>query len=277
MFYCSPAVTYAGLRTIGGDKMKKSFNTDTALWSIVLLLLFYTFIKMIYSGDIRNFIHPDMLKYSIFGAIAIGIMLIYNIFDSFSEEEQEKVRYGYILFLIPVIIYLFIRPTGLTESAAINRGINLGFYKALVLEEGEGGHHHHKGAEHNHSHGDGEIIMKNGELIISNDNFFTTFKEIYNNQEKYQGVAIRIKGFVVKEQGKKEDFILSRMVVACCAADTEVIGIRCQYKKETSISNGQWVEVTGKLQLKGAEKWPILMVESLTPTEKPKESYIYRD
>lgn len=254
--------------------MKKTFNTDTALWSIVLLLIFYTFIKMIYSGDIKNFIHPDMIKYSIFGTIALGIMLIYNIFNAFSEGEQDKVRYGYILFLIPVIIYMIIKPTGLTESAAINRGINLEFYKALMLEEGES-HHHHEEGEHTHSHGDGEIIINEGELIISNENFFTTFKEIYKNPDKYQGTTVRIKGFAVKD--RSESFILSRMVVSCCAADTEVIGIRCKYEDTPKLSNGQWVEVRGKLQIEGAEKGPVIEIESLTLIDKPEESYIYRD
>jgi len=272
--YCT-TFAYAWLGTIGGDKMKRTFNIDTALWSIVLLLLFYTFIKIIYSGEINNFIHPDMIKYSIFGAISIGIMLIYNIVNIFSEAEEEKVRYGYFLFLIPVIIYMIIKPSGLTERAVINRGINMEFYKALMADEEVSEHHHdHK---HSHSHGDGEIIRRNGELVVSNENFFTTFKELYKNQEKYQEEIVRIKGFVVKEKGESESFILSRMVVSCCAADMEVIGIRCKYKDTPLLYNGQWVEIRGKLQVKEAEKGPMLMIESLTPIEKPEDSYIYRD
>lgn len=257
--------------------MKKTFKIDTALWSMVLLLLFYTFIKMIYSGDIKNFIHPDMVKYCVFGTIAIGMMLIYNIFNTFSESEEDKVRYGYILFLIPVLIYWFIKPNGLSESAAINRGINLDFYKALVMEYGKIEHHHHEGDEHSHSHGDGEIKIEKGELIVNNENFFTTFKEIYINEEKYQENTVRIKGFMVQEKENSEGFILSRMIVSCCAADTEVIGIKCKYKYAPHIANGQWVEVAGKLQIEGDKKRPILIVESLTLIEKPEESYIYRD
>jgi putative membrane protein len=260
--------------------MRKVFNPDRALWSIVLLLLFYTFVKMIYSGDIKNFIHPNMIKYSIFGAIAIGIMLINNFLNTLSEAEEVKVRYGYILFLIPVIIYMIVKPTGLTESAAINRGVNLYFYKSLMAEEGKGGHHHHHHHhedQHSHNHGDGEIIIENGEVIVNNENFFTSFKEFYKNTEEYKERPVRIKGFVIKEKGKSESFILSRMVVSCCAADTEVIGIRSIYKDTPLIANGQWLEVKGKLQFEGVEQGPIIIVESLNPIDKPEESYIYRD
>ena len=66
------------------------------------------------------------------------------------------------------------------------------------------------------------------------------------------------------------------MVVSCCAADTEVIGIRSIYK-DTPLIHGQWLEVKGKLQFEGVEQGPIIIVESLNPIDKPEESYIYRD
>ncbi|WP_139903556.1 TIGR03943 family putative permease subunit [Clostridium thermarum] len=247
----------------------KRLNLDAAVWSAVLFLLLYTFTRMIYNGDIRNFIHPEMVKYSIFGAAAIAVMLIYNFINIFKAGYSEEIKYGYILFLIPVVIYLFFKPTELSESSAINRGVNLMFYKSLST-----GEHHH---DHSHSHGDGNMLMENDHIIFNNDNFFTTIKEIYGHLEDYKDKSVIIKGFVVKEKDIWDSFLLSRMVVSCCAADTEIIGIRSQYNKSSSIKGGQWVEVKGRFKQASKGEVPVLVVEKVKIIERPKDSYLYRD
>jgi putative membrane protein len=224
---------------------------------------------MIYSGDIKNFIHPDMVKYSTFGAVAIAVMLIYNLVHLFTEGYSEGIKYGYILFLIPVVIYMFLKPTELSESSAINRGVNLMFYKAL--NAGEDQHNH------SHAHGDGNMFVENDNIIFNNDNFFTSLKEIYGHLEEYKNRSVVIRGFVVKEKDIRDSFLLSRMVVSCCAADTEIIGIRCNYNKSLSIKGGQWVEVKGRFNQLNKGEPPVLVVEVVKAVERPEDSYLYRD
>ncbi|WP_163192757.1 TIGR03943 family putative permease subunit [Clostridium thermarum] len=247
----------------------KRLNLDAAVWSAVLFLLLYTFTRMIYNGDIRNFIHPEMVKYSIFGTAAIAVMLIYNLMNIFKAGHSEEIKYGYILFLIPVVIYLFLKPAELSESSAINRGVNLMFYKGLNTEED-----YH---DHSHAHGDGDMLIENDNIIFNNDNFFTTIKEIYGHLEDYNDKSVIIKGFVVKEKDIRDSFLLSRMVVSCCAADTEIIGIRSQYNKSSSIKGGQWVEVKGRFKQAAKGEAPVLVVEKVKTIERPKDSYLYRD
>jgi putative membrane protein len=226
---------------------------------------------MTYSGEIRNFIHPKMVKYSIFATIAIAIMLVYNLMQLFTFEQSRSLKYGYILFLIPVVIYMFLKPSGLSESTAVNRGVNLMFYKALNIEEE---HHDHN---HSHSHGDGKMLVENNSIVFNNENFFTSIKEIYGHLEDYGNRSVIIKGFAVREKNNNNSFILSRMVVSCCAADTEVIGIRCVSNYAKSIKGGQWVEVRGKFKQDNASVPPVLVVEKVKVIERPEESYIYRD
>lgn len=249
--------------------MKKRLNFDILVWSAILFLLLYTFLRMIYNGDIKNFIHPDMVKYAFFAVIALAIMLIYNLMHLFTNEESDGLKYGYILFLIPVAIYMFLKPTGLSESTAVNRGVNMSFYKALSTEE--------EHQNHSHSHGDGKMLIEDNRIILTNENFFTSVKEIYGHLEEYKEKSVVIKGFAVKEKGRENSFILSRMIVSCCAADTEIIGIRCEYKGSKSIKGGQWVEIQGRFKKYDEKEAPVLFVEKLMVIERPEDSYIYRD
>lgn len=253
--------------------MRRRLNLEAFMWSSVLFLLLYIFLRMIYSGDIRNFIHPKMVKYTIFAAIAIAVMLVYNLMLLFTFENKEKIKYGYILFLIPVVIYMFLKPSGLSESTALSRGVNLMFYKALNINED----HHHHNHNHAHNHGDGTMLVENNSIILNNENFFTSLKEIYAHIEHYKEKTVIIKGFAVKEKNIKDSFILSRMIVSCCAADTEVIGIKCEYNYSKAIKGGQWLEVRGKFKQDNASVPPILVVEKVKVIDRPEESYIYRD
>ena len=251
--------------------MKRRLNLEAFMWSSVLFLLLYIFLRMIYNGDIRNFIHPKMVKYTVFAVIAMSVMLAYNLLRLFTLEERGELKYGYILFLIPVVVYMFLKPSGLSESTALSRGINLMFYKALNIDEE---HHDHN---HTHSHGDGSMLIENNSIILNNDNFFTSLKEIYGHLEEYKDKTVVITGFTVKEKNTRDSFVLSRMIVSCCAADTEVIGIRCVYNYSKALKAGQWVEVKGKFKRDDVSAPPVFVVEKVKVIDKPEESYIYRD
>ncbi|MDP4088294.1 MAG: TIGR03943 family protein [Bacillota bacterium] len=249
--------------------MVKKFDRDALIWTAILLLILYSFARMIYSGDIKNYIHPDMVKYTVFGTLAIFLMVLNGLGQIFKESSHDKIRFGYLLFLLPVLIYLLLRPSGLSESTAVNRGVNLLFYKTLGSTE--------LGHNHTHEHGDGNMVIDRGTIIIGDNNFFTSIKEIYGNIQKYKDNAVDIKGFVLIEKGVDKEFILSRMIISCCAADTEVIGIKCQYDKLQGLSGGQWVQVRGRFKQSKPDSLPVLSVEGLKVIEKPQNNYIYRD
>lgn len=247
--------------------MIKRLNWDAFIWTSILILIFYCFVRMLYTGDIRNYIHPDMIKYTVFGTVAILLMLLSSLGQIFKESSFGNVKYGYLLFLIPVLVYLFFRPSGLSESAAVNRGVNIMFYKTADREE-----HNHN---HVHEHGDGKMTIQGNKIIISNNNLFTSVKEIYGNVPKYKDYSIEMEGFVMLEKGNNSGFILSRMVVSCCAADTEVIGIKCSYND--TVQGGKWVRVTGRVEQAAKASVPSIVVNSVKYIDKPEDSYIYRD
>lgn len=249
--------------------MIKRINKSAFIWTLILCLISYSFARMIYSGDIKNYIHPDMVKYTIFGTLTIFLMVLCSLGQIFKESSHDKIKYGYLLFMLPVLIYLLLRPSGLSESTAVNRGVNLLFYKAA--DESEKSHNH------NHDHGDGKMLMENGKIIVENSNFFTSINEIFNNNTKYKDTTVDIKGFVLREKDIKDGFILARMVVSCCAADTEVIGVRCEYNNTKGFLGGEWVQVSGKFKQDSHDSIPYLIVDSLKIIEKPKNNYIYRD
>lgn len=249
----------------------KKINSNRLVWTIILILLSYCFFKLIQSGDVCNYLHPSMVKYVYIGGFFVLAMAIYELLN-IRDGHEERIKLGNLLFLIPIIIYLFFRPAGLSESIVMNRGININFYKEQLNNSLEDSHNH------THLKSDEKLLVEGNKILINNSNFYASIKNIYNNIDKYKNNMISVKGFVIHEKGSKDRFILGRMVVSCCAADTEIIGINATYKYAEALGSGQWVEIEGKVE-RGDDKagTPHIKVEKIKKISEPKDKYLYRD
>jgi len=90
--------------------------------------------------------------------------------------------------------------------------------------------------------------------------------------------AADVVGFVFRDDRFGEDqFFLSRFTVSCCVADAAVAGLVVQGVDAASWQTDQWVQVQGKIvegTFNGAVS-PVLLAESITPTETPRQPYLY--
>ena len=109
------------------------------------------------------------------------------------------------------------------------------------------------------------------ELLIINDSNPMLLDDIRVNPEKYMGRNLQISGFVCKETYlNKNEFIIGRNVMTCCAADSKVVGIIGKYDKsyelnenEKIIVNGTIVSSTIKDERNINHKVPVLIIEKL--------------
>lgn len=217
-----------------------------------------------------NFMHPKMIKYVYMGFAALGILTIYQLFNLMNYHAEDGIRYGYIMFILPLLIGFFISPKGLDAYSVKNRGINA-FQKGNTITAAKDV----KDQE--------DIKIIDNEIIINDKNYLQVINKLYEDVGKYKGKRITIKGFVYRDNELAQDkFIAARMLLSCCAADAEVTGIMCKYSSSNKLNRDQWVQVTGIIEegitnTKNGEKIiPQINVEELIRIEEPFNKYIYQ-
>jgi putative membrane protein len=242
----------------------KRFNLNEFIWFIVLFsFTLYTY-YLLSTGKILLFVHPEMVKYSALSFIFLGELTVFQLFKIFTIKTRVSYRKGYLLFLITLIMGVFIAPKGLNSDIWEKKGVTL-VSSGSIENIGK------------HSHEEKEKI--HGDVITFNAyNYLHYLEEISENMERHKGKRVVINGFILKDNSyEKNEFLLTRVLMNCCAADSQAIGILCRSNKSHELKNGDWVRIEGTISSKtekGMVK-PIILVDKIQKTEKPENDYIY--
>ncbi|MBZ9625233.1 TIGR03943 family protein [Clostridium sp. FP2] len=280
--------------------MKKKLNLNELIWFIILTGFTCYFYMIISTNKITLFVHPKMVKYVKFALYFFITLLIFQGKNIYSFKKAKRLKIGYIMFLIPLTLGFILKPVGMSTYSAINKGFSLNSqlkisnlkHKHKVLADGT------EVCEHNEEHInsiDGAnvssnksleniVAVKAGTIDITKENFIKSYEDIYGNPHNYVGRVINTKGFIYKQKGLNEgEFILSRIIVSCCAADAQLLGILCGYPEKKSFTEGTWVNVEGTL---GEREYvdsksgqitviPIIKVNKIEKIDKHNNEYIY--
>jgi len=93
-----------------------------------------------------------------------------------------------------------------------------------------------------------------------------------------------MKGFIYKQKGLiKDEFILSRIVVSCCVADSQLLGVLCNYPEGEIFAEGTWVNIDGTLskrEYKDSKSGeisviPIIKISKIEKSDVQNNEYIY--
>jgi uncharacterized repeat protein (TIGR03943 family) len=86
-------------------------------------------------------------------------------------------------------------------------------------------------------------------------------------------------GFVYRDIRFKDasQFMVARFAISCCVADASAIGVIAQWPQAATLAQDSWVHVKGKfaIQTLDGQRTPILVVDSLEPTNQPEHPYLY--
>ncbi|WP_341274891.1 hypothetical protein [Clostridium beijerinckii] len=67
-------------------------------------------------------------------------------------------------------------------------------------------------------------------------------------QKKYIGKKLEIHGFVCKENYlNKDQIIIGRIIMTCCAADSKIVGIVGDYDKSYQLKENDKIKVIGEV------------------------------
>lgn len=268
--------------------------------SIVLCCYFIFLFHLLKSGGFSKYINPKLAYLSIFTLIILGLMLIYSLqrlMRSIKAQEehhgnpdhedhascecghhhQSKIPVSNYLLFLPVVIATFFTPQSLSyqmnDSAKLPETPNIS--KTLPVKV---------------------IPQKMQSNAVEYDPLeignilFDTLKE---PKEKLVNSQVYLLGRVLKSTSlQKDEVILYRMVISCCAADSIPLGIVVKLPREIDLQENSWIGVEGKIQLLPLEErikklgpvanlvppekvYPFLAATQVYEENPPEDEYLY--
>ena len=244
---------------------------------ILLIALGIFLLSRLLNGTLSFYIHPRFNVLTLLTAVgltALGIGYAIqqrrqpaHVHDNDHDHEHSHSHdvswAGLLLLALPVVLGLLVEPRPLGASALQNREINIGNDVSLVSANAP------EGSELS-------VIANAGERNILD--WLYLFQRS-NNPNNFNGEDAHVVGFVYRDERFADtQFMVSRFTVSCCVADAAPIGLIVEWPDTAVLTPDSWVEVTGTLQagtFNGVEM-PVLVANSVTPTETPAQPYLYQ-
>jgi len=262
-----------------GAIFNRKLNSEVLL-KILILNGFALFLWLtIHSGNVQLYVHPRILPYMKFGSGVFIIISLFLVEDLFKPGKRKNNLYKYLIFLVPLFLF-FMVPPKVTDAGSISFGKT----KASIgIDEPQYGGNTNIADKYDSTlnlfnYGSRGLELKNDSIIMEENNFVKWIQEMQINIDKYTGKRIETIGFVYKDKELGENqFVVARLMMACCAADAQPVGLLSNYSKTDSLKKDEWIKVYGKVE-KGNYKgqiMPVINVEKIERVEKAKFEYIY--
>lgn len=254
--------------------MRKSWNRTgpgELLWGLILVLYAGLFGYLIFSGRLRELVHPRMNGFVLAGFGFLVLFAVVQLAGVFKGRRTGRERAVIALFLLPFVSVPFFLNSSSTTMASQGQ---------LTLSQ--------KSA----SSGPAAIASKvarlipsEGTIMLDDENFYDVYNAIYDNPKKYEGRKVTVSGFAYRDApnlGSKE-FVTARNLMWCCAADASIIGFLTLLPDGTLPSRDDWISISGTLGVTKfktpnadtASDIPLLTVDLVQHEEAPAFAYIY--
>lgn len=242
----------------------KRFNFDEFLWFIVLILLDLSIIYLMYTGKIDFYIGKSMIKYCYITILMISIIALFQFQNIFTWVGSSKLK----IKLVPIILTLVLGGISIYKQdtfkhTELNKELKASNIDIKYLYE------------HELDYGSIESGNNKKEILIINEANPMVLEDIRVSPEKYIGRNLEIDGFVCKESYLNENqFIIGRIVMTCCAADSKVVGIIGEYDKAYDLHENEKIIVRGTIgssiikdDNKISHSIPVIIIENLKVEE----------
>lgn len=268
----------------------KNLNLDIIAKTLILLAFSAFYLKIIFTDEVMLYVHPRIIPFAIFGLIAMFIIALFLVTDSFNNKKKKFKFKNYIVFLIPLVLVFFMETTN-ANSAIQNNTTNINensnnetstinniFNTSDTTNSTYGLYNNPAETNTQETTTKKTLDIENNVIQINQRNFVFSLNELIQNPDKYDGKEIEITGFVYKDKNLKEnEFVIGRFMMVCCAADMQIVGIRCDSNNLEHYENDTWIKVKGKLKKDTYEGKidPIIVAEHIEKDLNPNTSYVY--
>jgi len=246
-----------------GNKSMRRFNLDEFLCFIVFILLDISIFYLAFTGKINFYIGKKMIKYIYITIVMLSIIAFFQSQKIFTLQRNSNLK----LKLLPIILTIILGVISINKQETfkhnqLNSEIkesNLSNIDMKYLYEHEI---------------DYDIIQEQNnkkEILIINEDNAMILDDIRVNSKNYIGRKLEIHGFVCKENYlNKNQFIIGRLVMNCCAADSKVIGIVGEYNKVYNLYENEKIIAKGNIGISTIKdnnsmihRIPVLIIENL--------------
>lgn len=124
------------------------------------------------------------------------------------------------------------------------------------------------------------LLVQDGRIIMDDVHFSAWISELYTKLDLWVGTKITASGSVWKDGDlfASDEFALARMMMVCCAADLQPVGILAKWAEHQTLTDGEWVEITGTIaKTPYKDRFdPLIIVESVKKITPPQQEYVYQ-
>ncbi|RII34531.1 DUF1980 domain-containing protein [Clostridium chromiireducens] len=234
----------------------KKFNFEEFLWFITLILLDLSVIYLVYTGKISSYIGNSLIKYMYITIIMISIITVAQIKNIFTSKGNGNIKMKLIPIILTIILGIIsvnnlqtFRHSELDEDIRENRTSKID-RRSLYEHEFNYTFNKNKGNVNKDykRNQESDINGNKQETIIIDDNNPMTIEDIRIKPEKYIGRKLEIHGFICKETYlNKNQFIIGKIIMNCCAADSKAVGLVGEYDQIENLSESENVKILGTL------------------------------
>ncbi|WP_202711022.1 TIGR03943 family putative permease subunit [Sporosalibacterium faouarense] len=280
----------------------RKFNINEFIWFIILLGFTFLLYDLTSTDKLKLFIHPRLTQYVKITFYVLVILSIVQITRVFSKGHGTKIRKGYILFVLPLLLVFIVNPKGLNAQIIAKKGVNLGEIRNSNIgniqdkdidnkEEIENsGVQVDKATESSEAQSitDNQMEINTDYISFANTQesqvFLDTINNVSNNTEEFLNQEVSVIGFIYRQEDFKENqFVIARMLLSCCVADTQVIGLLCESEEANNFNDSEWVRITGTVnttvyldpKFNQEISLPLLKISSIERVSEPESPYVY--
>lgn len=241
---------------------------ETIIQSAVLIVSTFIFMYAVISKKALLYVHARHTGIIVFASAIFfitGILQLKKLFF-FNDLHTKEIKPPLYLFIfIAPLVFSFISSNkALTlDSLAFNMDISSQKHSPIKTPQSSSK----------------LLELQDGFIVMDDDTFGRWLSELYLNLNLWTDKKIKIEGSIWKNPDMfgETEFAIGRMMMVCCAADMQPVGVIASWAKAADLQDDEWVRITGTVattEYEG-EYEPIILVESVEKITRPQLEYIY--
>jgi uncharacterized repeat protein (TIGR03943 family) len=237
-----------------------------SLQAFVLLATGLFLAAKVMSGTLDIYINLRFLPLTVFAIIALALMTYTLMRLPRVELHEANNHHGHthsisfyvlLILLVPVLVGVLIPSRPLDAAAASTRGMNV---SAPIIGSSP--------------------QARQFEITADQRNILDWIRIANRDKDvrSYFGQTGNVIGFVYKDKRLDENqFLVSRFVITCCAADAFAVGMVVNWDQTSALSENTWVNVKGTVNPYELNGQPIPLIEaaSVDIIEEPLQPYLF--
>ena len=246
-------------------------STEQCIRAVILFLYAGVFLLLIISGNIYRYVHERHIPLLLISAGIFCILAALYCYDGIKSSKNHTVQLKAYTVKWKLYVIVFILPLTALFFSEVPLDFSVIAYSNPFSNEiysGTAAALPHTGLE-----------LENDCIIVNDENFTAWLSELYTNLAAWEGKKITVSGIVWKdgELFAQNEFALARMMMICCAADMQPVGILAQWHEAAQLQEGAWVQLQGTLAKKTYQDAdePLIICSSVAIVPRPVREYVY--